>query len=194
VKTIGLTGGIGAGKSLVSKVFSILKIPVYNADEAGRRLLDNNSDVIMKVMALFGKNAYQNGHADRAFIASVVFQDSEKLKALNAIIHPEVKVDFKRWFDARKEKHSYCLREAAILFESESNLDCNLVISVSAPLDIRIDRVMKRDQINREQVLARISKQITQEEKDKMSDFVIYNDGERSVIRQVMTMHQSLIS
>ena len=86
------------------------------------------------------------------------------------------------------------MREAAILFESESNLDCNLVISVSAPLDIRIDRVMKRDQINREQVLARISKQITQEEKEKMSDFVIYNDGERSVIRQVMTMHQSLIS
>lgn len=172
-KIIGLTGGIGSGKSSIAKHIESLGIPVYIADTEAKKILDT-ADVIAKVIALFGDDILENGKIDRKKIAALVFQDPEKLKKYNAIIHPEVYLHFQNWV---KQHNNYPLvvKEAAILFESGSYKDCDKIILVTAPKENRIQRVMKRDAVTREAVEQRMSHQWNDETKKSMSDFVIEN-------------------
>lgn len=172
-KIIGLTGGIGSGKSSIAKHIESLGIPVYIADTEAKKILDT-ADVIAKVIALFGDDILENGKIDRKKIAALVFQDPEKLKKYNAIIHPEVYLHFQNWV---KQHNNYPLvvKEAAILFESGSYKDCDKIILVTAPKENRIQRVMKRDAVTREAVEQRMSHQWDDETKKSMSDFVIEN-------------------
>ncbi|MBL7868080.1 MAG: dephospho-CoA kinase [Flavobacterium lindanitolerans] len=172
-KIIGLTGGIGSGKSSIAKHIESLGIPVYIADTEAKKILDT-ADVIAKVIALFGDDILENGKIDRKKIAALVFQDPEKLKKYNAIIHPEVYLHFQNWV---KQYNNYPLvvKEAAILFESGSYKDCDKIILVTAPKENRIQRVMKRDAVTREAVEQRMSHQWDDETKKSMSDFVIEN-------------------
>lgn len=172
-KIIGLTGGIGSGKSSIAKHIESLGIPVYIADTEAKKILDT-ADVIAKVIALFGDDVLENGKIDRKKIAALVFQDPEKLKKYNAIIHPEVYLHFQNWV---KQHTNYPLvvKEAAILFESGSYKDCDKIILVTAPKENRIQRVMKRDAVTREAVEQRMSHQWDDETKKSMSDFVIEN-------------------
>lgn len=172
-KIIGLTGGIGSGKSSIAKHIESLGIPVYIADTEAKKILDTG-DVIAKVIPLFGDDILENGKIDRKKIAALVFQDPEKLKKYNAIIHPEVYLHFQNWV---KQHANYPLvvKEAAILFESGSYKDCDKIILVTAPKENRIQRVMKRDAATREAVEQRMSHQWDDETKKSMSDFVIEN-------------------
>ncbi len=193
MKTIGLTGGIGSGKSSVARVFSSLGIPIFYADASGRKVLDSDAEVVKAVTELVGEEAFdENRKANRAHIASIVFNDQTKLEVLNSIIHPAVGRDFQQW--KTQQKALYCLREAAILFESGSHKDCDAVICVSATKDIRVKRVMDRDQVSAAEVEARMAKQMPQTEKEKRSDFVIQNNGDESLISQVIKIHLALIA
>jgi dephospho-CoA kinase len=193
MKTIGLTGGIGSGKSSVARIFSSLGMPVFYADASGKKVLESDAEVVKAVTELIGEEAFdEKGKANRAHIASIVFNDQSKLEALNAIIHPAVGRDFQQW--KTQQKAVYCLREAAILFESGSHKDCEAVICVSAAKAVRVKRVMDRDQVSATEVEARMAKQMPQAEKEELSDFVIQNNGDESLISQVIKIHTTLIS
>lgn len=185
MKIIGLTGGIGSGKSTVARIFENAGVPVFYADLSGRNVLELDQIVREEVTSLFGAEAYdKNGKANRARIASIVFNDSEKLLLLNQIIHPAVSRDFNVW--STKQNAPFVIREAAILFESGTDKDCDKVICVVAQDHIRINRVMSRDKVSKEEVMSRMTKQMSQTEKAENSDFIIYNNGEEAVIPQVM--------
>ena len=190
MKIIGLTGGIGSGKSTVAQVFAFLGIPTYSSDDRAKEMY-NKSEIKQLVCELFGKAAYQDGQLNRAYLASQVFTDSAKLQQLNQIIHPAVQSDFEQW--KSEQQAPYILKEAAILFESRSYLQCDYVILVTAPAKVRIERVMQRDQTTQEEVEARMSKQWPDDRKIPLSDYVIQNDGEQSIIRQVLDIHHKIV-
>jgi dephospho-CoA kinase len=172
-KIVGLTGGIGSGKTTVANYFHELGVPVYIADEHAKTVMQL-PEIILKIKVVFGKSVFDNDVLNRKKLAEIVFNSSEKLKQLNAIIHPAVKKDFERWIlDYKKNK--FILYEAAILFESGRYINCDVIITVTAPLETRIERVTKRDNTSRELVLQRISSQWTDEQRIKKSDFVIEN-------------------
>jgi dephospho-CoA kinase len=194
MKTVGLTGGIGSGKSIVASIFSKLNVPVFSADVAGRSVLDQDVAVRSEVSKLFGAEVYKSGSANRAFIAEIVFSDSEKLEKLNAIIHPAVKRSFELWRAEQLDSGaSYCIRESAILFESKTHGDCDDIIVVLADQEIRVRRTMQRDGSSRDSVMSRIENQWTDQERLVESTYQIKNDGESAVIPQVMEIHQSLL-
>ena len=182
MKIIGLTGGIGSGKTTVAKYFEREGVPVYYADEAGRQVL-SEPNVRERIVEAFGDQIAPSGQIDRKKLAAIVFTDPAALERLNAIVHPAVREDFKRW----KERHAkfvFIIREAAILFESGSYKDCDAVILVTAPLEERIRRVVLRDQITREAVLARMANQWGDDQKAALSDFVIVNVDHAETERQ----------
>ncbi|MFN8251343.1 MAG: dephospho-CoA kinase [Ferruginibacter sp.] len=188
---IGITGGIGSGKSTVAKLFAVLGIPVYSADEAAKRLMNENKVLIHGVKALFGDNAYEDGSLNRKYIASIVFNDPEKLARLNAIVHPVTLKDAEDWMNSQQTP--YALKEAALMFESGAHEHLDFVIGVSAPRDLRIQRAMQRDHISREEVMARMNRQIDETIKMRLCDFIIFNNEQQLVIPQVIALHQQLV-
>lgn len=172
-KIIGLTGGIGSGKSTIAKYFESKGIPVYIADIEAKKILDSNL-VIGKVVDAFGMDVLEDEKINRTKLSAVVFNNPEKLKQLNAIIHPQVKIHFLDWVK-KHENFPIVIKEAAILFESGSYKDCDKIILVTAPKEIRIQRVMQRDNVTKEAVEARMANQWEDEKKIKLSDFVIQN-------------------
>ena len=187
MKLIGLTGGIGSGKSTVAGLFRTLGIPVYESDERAKQLMNENASVRNQIIQLFGADAYaaETG-LNRPLLASKVFIDPSLLKQLNAIVHPAVHEDLKTWAKEDAQMSApYLLQESAILFEEDLTKRLDSTILVVAPEEIRIDRVMKRDNHSREQILDRIKMQWPDERKIPLADFVIYNDGERALILQV---------
>ncbi len=187
---IGVTGGIGAGKSTVCRVFEILGIPVFYADEESKQLL---SDPIVKleVMKLLGVNVYLDEVADRKKIAHIVFNNKETLKSFNAIMHPAVNRRFKSWLYQQRDV-PYIIKEAALIFETGIEKDLNKVIVVAAHMDLRIRRIQSRDGITEEQALLRMQNQWPQEEKIRLADFIINNNDEQPIIPQVLTLHEKL--
>lgn len=172
-KIVGLTGGIGSGKTTIAKYFEEYGIPVYIADDEAKKILFN-AEVVNEITTFFGEDILVDGLPDKKKIAEIVFKDSEKLKQLNTIIHPRVNKHFKEW--VRKQKNiPFVIKEAAILFESGSFKDCDKIILVTAPENIRIERVMKRDNILKDEVLERMSKQWNDDKKASLSDFIINN-------------------
>ncbi len=187
---VGLTGGIGSGKSIVAGIFTSLGVPVYNADRAAKRIMDTNDGLRESIIRHFGKEAYAGGQLDRAYLSSIVFSNREKLNILNDIVHPATILDAQKWFET--QQGPYALKEAALIFESNSQQYLDYVIGVTAPESVRIERVMKRDGISIEKVIDRMNKQMDEAEKIKRCDFVIDNGGSLSVISQVLTLHIQL--
>lgn len=188
---VGITGGIGSGKSTVSAVFVSLGIPFYNADARAKWLTEHHPDIVREIIALFGNQAYAFGSYNRKYIASLVFNDTDKLLQLNQIIHPRVEADYKQFCEEHKDA-LYTLKEAAILFESGSYKLLDKTIMVLAGKELRIRRVCKRDNISREDVLKRMEKQMPDEEKVKLADFVIKNNLQDMIIPQVIELHKQL--
>ncbi|MDR1937473.1 MAG: dephospho-CoA kinase [Tannerellaceae bacterium] len=183
---IGLTGGIGSGKSTVSSLLEVLGVPVYVADTEGKRLTNTSPLIRERLVALLGGDIYCGEEIDRKRLASCIFNDPERLKQVNAIIHPEVNRDFLAW--AARQTTPACAIETAILFESGFNRDVDVSVMVYAPLELRIERVVLRDGVSREEVIRRINNQLSDEVKKAYSDCVIYNDGRQALLPQVASL------
>lgn len=189
---VGITGGIGSGKTTVCKVFETLGVPVYYADLEAKKIQEEDAEVKGAILKEFGENILNaSGSIDRAKLAAIVFNDKDKLQKLNNIVHPAVANHFNNWLTANKTS-KYTLQEAAILFESGVYKRVDKIISVIAPVDIRILRTAKRDSISEELVQQRMKNQISDEEKIKRSDFIIYNDEQQLLIPQVIRIHEQL--
>jgi len=188
---VGLTGGIGSGKTMVATIFSDLGVPIYYADQQAKRLMLENNKLKAAIISIFGKEVYVKGELDRKYLASIVFNDKSKLNRLNSMVHPAVRADFLTW--SKEQKADYNIREAAILFESGSYKDCDVVILVTAPEELRIKRVMKRDGSSKKEVKSRIDKQWLDEKKAKRSQFIINNDGSVPLKDQVLKIHKTLL-
>lgn len=191
MKVVGLTGGIGSGKTTVAGFFKELGIPVFIADDEAKQLMVTNPEVKSAVQALFGEHSYKDGLPERKYIASKVFGDREKLEQLNAIIHPAVARHFESWKE--EQVAPYVIYEAAILFESGGYKKCDFNLLVTAPLDRRIERLKKRDKSTLEEIEARMNNQWSDEEKAKLADFIIENKELSSTRKAVHELHETLV-
>ena len=187
---VGITGGIGSGKTTVARIFEVLGIPVYYADDAARRIMNEDETLKQQVIKNFGENSYVEGKLNREYLASIVFQDKKKLAVLNALVHPATIRNSNLWM--KKQTTPYAIREAALIFESGVQGQLDYVIGVSAPVELRIERSMQRDRITRAQVLERMDRQINETIKMRLCDFVVVNDGQKALIPQVMKLHEKL--
>jgi dephospho-CoA kinase len=191
---VGITGGIGSGKTTVCKILESLGIPVYYADERAKLLMSSDRSIKTKIKKLLGKEAYfRNGRLNRKYISSKVFVDKSLLEELNSIVHPAVADDSNAWF-LSQINYPYAIKEAALLVESGSYKELDHIILVTASEEIRIQRVIKRDKISQDAVRARMSKQLSDEEKKKYCDLVLINDGQSPLLPQIHKIHQWLVS
>jgi dephospho-CoA kinase len=189
---IGLTGGIGSGKSTVANIFQHLGIPVFIADEESKRILDTDPILQNSLRNLLGKELIKDGVIDKVYMAQKIFSDESLLQEVNALLHPLVGIAFKNWA-LQHSKAPYVMREAAILFESNTFKDCDKIVVVTAPESLRLERVMRRSNLSAEAVKARMNKQWSQEKKDAMADYLVDNSGEKSLIKQVIAIHENII-
>ncbi|MBK9759099.1 MAG: dephospho-CoA kinase [Flavobacteriales bacterium] len=190
--SVGLTGGIGSGKSTVARVFGVLGIPVFNADDESKRLLGENESLKQAVITAFGESVYPNGDLDRAALASIVFGNPEALARLNAIAHPALRKRFSQWVD--QQRSPYVLLEAALLVDTGWYKSLDQLIVVSAPEEERTKRVMARDGISAEQVQLRMRNQISDEQRSHVANMVIENNGKEMIIPQVLALHERLLA
>lgn len=191
MKVLGLTGGIGSGKSTVAEFFRELGVPVYDSDREAKLLMREDEDIRAEVTALFGKEAYRDDALNRSYISSKVFADPKLLEQLNAIVHPKVRAHFKKW--AVAQDAPYVLQEAAILFENGAYKQLDAMILVWAPKESRIHRVMERDNVGRKAVLARMQNQWSDTEKTALADYIIENIDLSETARQVARLHSELL-
>jgi dephospho-CoA kinase len=190
---LGLTGGIGSGKTLVCQIIEKLSVPVYYADRAARELMNSDAELKESIRNMFGDQAYSKEGLDRQYVASSVFGDHEKLSRLNSLVHPAVRKDFIRWTEQHRES-PYVVEEAAILFESGASVEMDQTVLVYAPEELRISRVMKRDGRSREDVLKRMEHQLSEEEKMKKADHILTNDGVQMLLPQVIELHNKILN
>lgn len=192
MKTIGLTGGIGSGKTTVARMFAEYGIPVYIADEEAKNLMHTSSIIRNELQALIGEKVYKNGELDRAYMAERIFNDKVLLEKVNQIVHPRVEEHFQEW----KKNHPapYCIKEAAILFENDGYKRCDKTILVIADKEERIRRVMNRDQVNREKVLERMQNQWSDAKKIPLADYIIKNNALNQTKEEVKNLHSMLFS
>jgi len=191
---VGITGGIGSGKTTACKVFEVLGIPVFYADTVAKEIMTQDALLVESVKAAFGNESYfEDGKINNKHIAGIVFNNEQALAQLNALVHPAVFRAFDAWEATIPSTVSYTLKEAAILFESGSYKLCDTTILVTAPYEIKVKRLMQRDGITEEQVKARMDKQLSDEEKAKMANHFIVNDEQQPIIEQVLALHQQLL-
>lgn len=190
MKVVGLTGGIGSGKTTVIKMFAALGVPVYIADIEAKKLTNSSPVIREKLIKLLGKEAYQNDKLNRKFVAEKIFNDKNLLEGVNAIIHPEVGLNFEKWRE--QQTSDYVIKEAAILFENGSYKNCDVVILVTAPEEVRIARVMKRDGVTKSQVKERIKNQWPDSKKKELADIIIENIDLEDTQNLVNQIHLSL--
>lgn len=188
---VGLTGGIGSGKTTVAKQFMALGIPVYIADEEAKKLMRKSKIIKRKLIQLFGDKAYVNDALNKPFIADIIFNDSSYLEKMNTIIHPRVAKHFKKW--AEKQTATYVIKEVAILFENDGHKHCDYVITVTAPIDLRIERLLKRDKTTKRKIKAIMKNQWSDEDKVKLSDFVINNTSLENTKIQTIKVHKQIL-
>ncbi|MBS1731017.1 MAG: dephospho-CoA kinase [Bacteroidetes bacterium] len=191
-KKIGLTGGIGSGKSIVAKIFEILGIPVFNADFMAKKIMNDHADIREKIIQIFGKEIYQRGQLDRAQLAAIVFNDKNKLSQLNSVIHPATIEAADKWM--AEQSSPYMIKEAALLFEAGAEKNLDMVIGVYAPMNIRIQRIISRDQMSVEQAEERMKNQMDDQVKMSLCDHVIINDETQFVIPQILRIHQIILN
>lgn len=190
--TVGLTGGIGSGKTTIAKMFEELGIPIYISDKEAQILIESDEKIKTKIREVFGEKAYTEANKyNRKYIAEIVFKENDKLNTLNAIVHPELAKHFEQW--KAKQNAPYVIKEAAILFESGAYKSCDFIITVTAPENERIKRVMKRDNVTESQVRERINSQWTDLERINLSDEVVYNTNIETSLLKVKEIHSKLI-
>lgn len=188
---VGLTGGIGSGKTTVAKIFAALGIPIYHADSRAKELMETEPKLIEQIKLNFSEKAYLNGKLNRSFLSEMVFQDKEKLTILNRIVHPFTIADGKEWMN--KQTTAYAIKEAALIFESGSQGEYDFIIGVHAPQSMRVLRTMQRDKVERERIIERMDQQLEESLKMKLCDVVIENDEKQMLIPQVLAIHQKLL-
>jgi dephospho-CoA kinase len=188
---VGITGGIGSGKSTVSRVFETWGIPVYYADLEAMRLVETDPVLKANIIELLGVDAYQQGIYQRQYVASIIFNSPEKRNQLNALIHPATIRDAERWM--QKQSTPYAIKEAALIFESNSEKHLDFIIGVTASMETRLNRVMKRDVASRDSVLARINAQMDEDAKMRRCDAVLMNEGDALLLPQIERLHHSLL-
>lgn len=189
---VGLTGGIGSGKSTVARILEGLGIPVYYADVEAKRIMDESQPLRESLIRHFGQEVFAGGQLNRSYLAGIVFQDKEKLELLNSLVHPETLRDADEWLE--KQSSPYAVKEAALIFESGAQEHLDYVIGVTAPQALRIQRTMHRDGVSREEVLARMKRQLDDSMKMKLCDFVLHNDEQQPLLPQVLALHETLKS
>ena len=189
---IGITGGIGTGKTTVCRIFELLGVPVYYADARAKLVMQTDQQLIASIKTVFGDVVYTDGILNRSVLGALVFNDVNLLHQLNALVHPAVFRDFKQW--SKDQNCKYVLKEAAILFESGSDQDCDYTLLVKSPLSLRISRIMQRDTMSREDIMKRMDKQMSEEEKEKRADLCILNDEVNLVIPQVLELHKRFVT
>jgi dephospho-CoA kinase len=192
---IGITGGIGSGKSLICKIFAALQVPIYDADAMARKLMNSDSILIDQIKEEFGESSYRrDGTLNRAYLSEGVFNDPGKLQKLNQLVHPRVAVDSEQWIE-RNKAHPYVVKEAALLFESGSYKLLDKIVAVEAPENLRVQRVLNRDKTkSKEEVIKVIHSQMPEEEKISRADFIIRNDETMLVLPQVLKLHERFIA
>lgn len=191
VLKVGLTGGIGSGKSTVAQIFEVLGIPVYYADAEAKRLMNEDEQLKEEIINIFGADAYMNNALNRKYISSIVFTDPLKLDQLNAIVHPATKRDAENWMQSQTTP--YAIHEAALIFEANVNERLDYVIGVSSPEELRIQRAMQRDNVTHEEIMKRMKQQLDEKIKMSKCDFVLINDEQHLLIPQVLALHQKLV-
>lgn len=189
---IGLTGGIGSGKSVVANIFKVLGIPVFDADTEAKLIMEKDEQLALSIQKLFGEETYTDKKLNRKYLANIVFDDPDKLEQLNSLVHPAAILAANTWMS--QQTTPYVVKEAALLFESKSASQLDFIIGVYAPKTLRIKRVMERDNATPEKVVARMSRQIDEEEKMRLCDFIVVNNEEQLVIPQVLQLHEKLLS
>lgn len=189
---IGLTGGIGSGKTTVAKIFEVLDVPVYYADDAAKRIMNEDEDLKQKIIQYFGTEAYADNQLNRSHISAIVFTAPEKLALLNSLVHPVTIADADKWM--QRQTAPYIIKEAALMFESDAHNHVDYVIGVSAPEQMRIQRTKQRDGVSETAVTARMNKQMNEVEKLNRCDFIINNDETQLLIPQVMQLHEKFLS
>jgi dephospho-CoA kinase len=188
---VGITGGIGSGKSVVCQVFHTLGIPVFNADDAAKHLMESDPALISSIRRLLGDEVYDSGKLDRAKVAATVYQAPEKLQQLNALVHPATILYARAWM--KNQLAPYIIKEAAIFFESNSYKEMNIMVGVYAPKELRLSRAMSRSHLSRARVLAIMDEQMDDEEKMKRCDFVVTNDGQQAILPRILQLHQDFL-
>ncbi len=189
---IGITGGIGTGKTTVCRIFECLGAPVFDADSTAKSIMNTSPDLVKGIKEKFGEAAYlPSGELDRKYLAGKVFNDQEALASLNALVHPAAIQAFVDW--SAQQEAPYVVKEAAILFESGSLRDCDFTILVTADEADRIARVMKRDGVDEKSVRDRMNKQMPEDEKRQLADFIVYNDGREALLPQVLKLHEHFL-
>jgi dephospho-CoA kinase len=188
---IGLTGGIGSGKSTVARIFEVLGIPVYDADSASKKLMTENKDLKKGIKNGFGEEAYANGILNRKYLAEQVFNDPGKMALLNSLVHPATIKDAEEWM--KKQKTPYLIKEAALIFESGSQKQLDFVIGVKAPMALRLQRIIQRDHVSVTQVKARMDMQMDEAIKMRLCKYVIVNDEQQLLIPQVLELHEKFL-
>jgi dephospho-CoA kinase len=189
---LGITGGIGSGKTSVCKVFEVLGIGVFSADREAQRIMDNDTDIISGINGVAGKDLYINGSLNRTELASIIFKDKNILMKVNSLIHPAVFENFKKW--TLMQSSPYVIMEAAILFESGGSEFVDRILTVVAPVEQRIKRVIQRNKLSKEQVMDRMRNQMDDQERIKKSDFIIQNSENDMVIPSILTIHNEILT
>ncbi len=191
---IGITGGMGSGKTTVCRVFESLGIPVYYADLKAKALMQSDAQLIAAIQAEFGEQTYdQHQQLNRAYLAEKAFSNAEQTAKLNALVHPAVYHDFEKWAKTWEANKPYVLKEAALLFESDSYKQCDYSILVLADHQVKIERIKARDGLQEEQILARMDKQWSDAQKLEKANFVIHNNENTSILQQVLALHSQFI-
>jgi dephospho-CoA kinase len=189
---VGLTGGIGSGKTIASKIFEILGIPVYQADAAAKSLMESNPILKNQLIEHFSENAFVDGKLNRKYIADIIFNDKEKLHLINSLVHPYTIQDGIEWM--KKQTTPYAIKEAALIFESGTQSNFDYIIGISSPQSMRLNRTIKRDNTNRELILEKMEHQLDEQVKMKLCDFVLQNDEKTLLTTQVIAVHEKLIA
>ncbi len=191
---VGLTGGIGSGKSTVAEIFKVLDVPVYNSDNEAKRIMKENPDVRLRIIELLGNESYINQELNRKWIATKVFNNKTLLNSLNQIVHPAVFEDYKEWKIRISNKNPYIIKETALLLDILKHSPVDQIISVFTPREIRIQRIIDRDKVSLEQAVERMKNQKTDKEFIDASDYIIVNDGLHALTPQIIDIHQKLIN
>lgn len=192
MKKVGITGGIGAGKSMVSRIFQLLDVPVFNADDSAKRCMEINKDLMHQIISAFGSESYlPDGKLNKSLLASVVFKNPNQLEKLNSLVHPVVMKEYQTWIESQTNV-PYTIREAAILFESGTYTDLDIIILVDAPEELRLRRTMNRDGRTEEEVRSIMLRQWDSAKKRKASNFIIENDEHHALIPQVLRVDEKI--
>lgn len=189
---LGVTGGIGSGKTSVCRVFNILGIPVFSADPEAREIMDNDKGIIRRINSIAGKDLYINGSLDRMELAALIFNDNTLLEKVNSLVHPVVFDHFKRW--EMDQTAPYVIMEAAILFESGASKLVDRITTVVAPIEERVERVIHRNSLSREQILERMRNQMDDNSRIKLSDYVIHNSETDMIIPAILKIHEDILT